>query len=128
MKNFEINTSEGAVGLLTMSRAQFIAALECLNHSSEVETLTGAGAVSLAVKTTRLDKASGTAAITIASGTVEGMEKAIVFVTVGGSGQFTLTGTFWDWTTLSFDVNGRTAILQWRAGKWLLVAGNVNVS
>ena len=85
------------------------------------QTLTGAGAINSSTSTTLL-VTTGTDALTIADGAVNGQVKFIVMKTDGGTG--TLTGANLVGTSIAFADAGRAATLLWTDSKWYMVGGN----
>jgi len=119
----EINTSAGPVVDTNYTRALFEATLKYLQPPTEKQTLTGAGTVDLDKLHTWLSAASGTYAVTLPNGTVEHEEHWIFFTAAGSTATFNVSGTFRNWTTLTFDANGTSALLKWVNGKWDFVMG-----
>lgn len=118
-KNY--NRLSAAIPATNYTKAQFETDLKELGPTTLYENLTGAGALSLDYKVSHLNQTSGSYAMTLPDGIEEGEEKEIYHVGTGGT--FTLTGTFQDWTTLTFSTIGRSAKLIWVNGKWVFVWG-----
>jgi hypothetical protein len=124
MRTQETDTVNGPLPENLVTREQLKSWGENMKEPTP-EVMTGSGAVSLARKITRLDAAFGSYGITIPGGEVQGQEKIILFAPSGVStANFVLTGTFWRFSSFTFDGIGQSAILRWIAGKWLLVGGD----
>jgi len=88
-------------------------------YDAQVETVTAAGAISVAKRTTRLS-VTGTVAYTLAAGTWVGQEKVIICIVAASSPVGTFTGTFLGGTTIgAFGVVGEHARLIWDGAQWL---------
>jgi len=102
-------------------------------QSPLTQTLTDTGAVSLTTNTTILDAAAAddAIAISLADGSYEGQLKTIrVDETriTDGSATWTLSGTFANFTTITFDATSINAILQWGGTAWFLAGGQPTVN
>ncbi len=80
-------------------------------------TLTGAGAVSVANYKTSLDTNAGAAAITLAAGTQIGQMKKILMTVDGGDATLTLTG----YTSIVFNDATDYVILLWNGAAWFVL-------
>ena len=89
-----------------------------IGHSGTPQTLTGAGAINSSTAITLL-VTTGSNALTIADGAVNGQLKYIVMKTDGGDG--TLTGANMIGTSVVFADAGDTASLIWTNSKWYVL-------
>lgn len=90
---------------------------------SAVQNLSGAGAVSLTARTTRLTASAPAQALTLADGSFVGQRKSIRAKTVaGGNTQILTPATFADGSTIAFDASGQWIELEWQTGGWIVVA------
>ena len=122
-KYFEINTAEGRVDAVDYTQTEYEATQKYQKPATDYQELTGAGTISHDYAVTRLQSASGGPfAVVLPPGTDENETKEIYFRGSGGS--FVVSGTFWDWSTLTFNTIGRSAVLKWVDGKWMLIGGN----
>jgi hypothetical protein len=94
--------------------------------SSTSQSLSGAGAVNLTSRTTRLTSTAAGNALTLATGTYAGQRKSIR-ARAGYTGGYTsvLTpATFADGVTITFTAVGQFVELEWQTGGWQIVASS----
>lgn len=92
-------------------------------YVGSVDSLSGAGAISVTAETTKFTSTGGAQALTLADG-VEGQIKRIVHVVDGGSGVLTPT-TKTGFTTITFTNVGDSATLQFFTTRgWMITALN----
>lgn len=101
-----------------------------LVQTSLHETITEEDAVIGA--TPQVSKLSATAArsASLADGTLQGQSKQL-FIHEDrrtDTGTWTITGNFFHGDTLTLDLYGTSALLQWIGDKWRLIGGNAPVS
>lgn len=115
--------SESAVTVpeTNYTRAMYLSTLENLKRATEVQSLTGAGTVDLDKATCVMNAVTGAYVVTLPNGVDENEQQKLVFIGTGGT--FEVRGTFYNFTKVIFDTNGRSADLWWSNGKWVLVGG-----
>lgn len=98
------------------------------------QTLSEAGAVDLNCDTTYLDAVDGATgepfAITLADGNYRRQIKRIHVLperVAQGTAEWNLTGNFAGFTSLTFDADGYTAVLEWVDTAWVMIGGNAVV-
>lgn len=97
-------------------------------QSPLTQTLTDAGALSLTTDVTYLNKAGGTASITIPDGNYKRQIKRVYVVKDrvddADSATWTLTGTFLGVTSWQLDSIGYSLVLEWTGEAWVHIGGN----
>lgn len=90
------------------------------------QNLSGAGAVSLTTRYTRLTSSGIGQAITLADGSFVGQRKTIRAASGhgGGNTQVLTPATFADGTTVTFDAVGEVIELEWQTGGWCICSLN----
>jgi len=91
-----------------------------------VQTLTSAGAISIATLVTKITSPSGAGTLTIADG-VDGQIKVIVMVSNAGSHALTISSNIGH-SSIVFNSAGDTANLIFLAGNWYFLGGTATVT
>lgn len=128
MRTRALDTVRGPVGALTLSRAQFITALENMKDPDDGDTVTASGTLSLSKRHTCLLGESGTFTLALPPGESFCQEKSLIFTgTAGSTAIFRVTGTFVTWSRLAFTKDARYARVLWQGSAWVLLCGDVAV-
>jgi hypothetical protein len=91
-----------------------------------VQTLTSAGAISIATLVTRINSPDGAGTLTIADG-VEGQIKVIIMVSNSASHALTISSNIGH-SSIVFNSVGDTANLIFLAGNWYFLGGTATVT
>jgi len=91
-----------------------------------VQTLTSAGAISIATLVTKITSPSGAGTLTIADG-VDGQIKVIIMVSNNANHALTINSNIGH-TSIVFNRPGRTATLIFLAGNWYFLGGTATVT
>lgn len=96
-----------------------------IRGNSDVQGLSGAGAINLSTKTTQVTT-TGTDALTLADG-VEGQEKFVVMVAIVGDGTLA-PDSLGNGTNITFDTVGDSAHLLFTGSNWYFMGGTATLA
>lgn len=92
------------------------------SYASGVQALSGAGAVDITHRTTRLTSTGAAQALTLADGAFTGQRKSIIHAVDGGSMVLTPTHLGDGLTTITFTAVRDCVELEWSGTAWLVVS------